>query len=500
MSFNTSRKSRSDAEILTHEAGRGFAPSAAMELLLLVTGSLFSGDTFYERDIHRKERLARLAEPVTQADPEFVAALAVYARQGLGLRSGPSALLAHLFWWGPTALAREVAQGVWLRGDEHLETLAYTQAQGWKLRKALKQAVAERLNTMSPAALLKYRRRGRNVSQKDALILCHPQPKDRDHARVYEYLVRGSQALPEAQAYAQALLEERPTWERILSEQGRTPQAWQQALPHLQGLSLVRNLKNLHGAGLLQDPEARSLLLQKLTRPEEVRRWRLFPYQWLLAIFQLEALSTSLEELPASRALSEVKAALELALEATLPPLPLQGPSLVLVDLSGSMFSNLSQHSEATYALAAASLGAVLYRRTGGRLYGFNHGLIELPYGPEASVARMVRHLLDQGGGGTCLGHALQQSLAGFQGQRVVIFTDEQVHDDAETPLRRWVRAGQGRMAYLVNVAGYAPLAFPEQGVVRVGGFSERLLALLPLLESRDPLAWVRTGAWRALA
>lgn len=500
MSFNTSRKSRSDAEILTHEGGRGFAPSAAMELLLLVTGSLFSGDTFYERDIHRKDRLARLAEPVTQTDPEFVAALAVYARQGLGLRSGPSALLAHLFWWGPTALAREVARGIWLRGDEHLETLAYTQAQGWKLRKALKQAVAERLNTMSPAALLKYRRRGRGVSQKDALILSHPQPKDRDHALVYEYLVRGPQALPEAQAYAQALLEERPTWERILSEQGSTPQAWQKALPHLQGLSLVRNLKNLHEAGLLQDPEARSLLLQKLTRPEEVHRWRLFPYQWLLAIFQLEALSTSLEELPASRALSEVKAALELALEATLPPLPLQGPSLVLVDLSGSMFSNLSQHSEATYALAAASLGAVLYRRTGGRLYGFDNDLIELPYGPEASVAPMVRHLLDQGGGGTCLGHALQQSLAGFQGQRVVVFTDEQVHDDAETPLRRWVRAGQGRMAYLVNVAGYAPLAFPEQGVVRVGGFSERLLALLPLLESHDPLAWVRMGAWRALA
>jgi len=231
VSFNTSRKSRSDAEILTHEAGRGFAPSAAMELLLLVTGSLFSGDTFYERGAQRKERLARLAEPVTQADPEFVAALAVFARQGLGLRSGPSALLAHLFWWGPTALAREVAQEVWLRGDEHLETLAYTQAQGWKLRKALKQAVAERLNTMSPAALLKYRRRGRSVSQKDALILCHPQPKDRDHALVYEYLVRGPQALPEARAYAQVLLEERPTWERILSEQGRTPRPGNRRYP-----------------------------------------------------------------------------------------------------------------------------------------------------------------------------------------------------------------------------------------------------------------------------
>jgi hypothetical protein len=92
---------------------------------------------------------------VTQADPEFVAALAVFTRQGLGLRSGPSALLAHLFWWGPTPLARETAREVWLRGDEHLETLAYTKAQGWKLRKSLKQAIAERLNAMRPQALLK---------------------------------------------------------------------------------------------------------------------------------------------------------------------------------------------------------------------------------------------------------------------------------------------------------------------------------------------------------
>jgi 60 kDa SS-A/Ro ribonucleoprotein len=89
-----------------------------------------------------------------------VASLAQYARQVLGLRSGPSALVAHLFWWGPKEVAKEAAQGVWLRGDEHLETLAYTRAQGWKITKGLKKAVASRLNSMNPGPCSSTKRVG----------------------------------------------------------------------------------------------------------------------------------------------------------------------------------------------------------------------------------------------------------------------------------------------------------------------------------------------------
>ena len=48
----------------------------------------------------------------------------------------------------------------------------------------------------------------------------------------------------------------------------------------------------------------------------------------------------------------------------------------------------------------------------------------------------------------------------------------------------------------MINVAGYAPLAFPERGVVRMGGWSERLLEILSLLEVEDSVAWIRSGAW----
>lgn len=465
----------------THQGGRGFPASPQGELLLLVAGSLFSGDLFYERAAEREARFALLAAEVTQQDPEFVALLATYARQVLGLRSGPSALVAHLFWWGPVEVARGTAQRVWLRGDEHLETLAYTRAQGWRIRKALKRAVAQRLNAMSPQALLKYRQGGRGFRQRDALILCHPKAPDREHALVYEWLVRGRKARPEARALVETLLVERPTWERILSRKGSTPEAWREALPHLSGLALVRNLNNLHRHGLLGDPGVQGWLARRLGDPG-VARWGLFPYQWLQALLQGEELGYP----PA------VLSALEGALEASLPSLPLQGESLVLVDVSGSMYHPLSARSQATYALAAASLGALLYRATGGQLYGFDSHIIPLPYGPDAPLGRMVRHLLEAGGGGTHLGEALRKTLPGFPGRRVVILTDEQVADDAYTPLRRWLGEDPSRVAHVVNMAGYGPLAFPERGVSRVAGFSGRLLELLAVLEAQDPAAHLR--------
>jgi 60 kDa SS-A/Ro ribonucleoprotein len=36
--------------------------------------------------------------------------------------------------------------------------------------------------------------------------------------------------------------------------------------------------------------------------------------------------------------------------------------------------------------------------------------------------------------------------------------------------------------------------------MTRVGGWSERLLEVLALLEARDPVAWIRSGGWQTTA
>jgi 60 kDa SS-A/Ro ribonucleoprotein len=487
MSFNPPKQKQGHHKVATYEGGTGFLSSPETELLLLVAGSLFSGDTYYEEDESRKERFHHLTSKVSQKDPHFVASLAQYARQVLGLRSGPSALVAHLFWWGPKEVAKEAAQGVWLRGDEHLETLAYTKAQGWKITSGLKKAVASRLNSMNPVALLKYQKSGRSFSQRDALIISHPKPQDQNHALVYEWLIRGKKGLPEAQAFVAQVLEERPTWERILSTKGSSRESWLEALPHLKGLSLVRNLSNLHSFNLLKEEEVQEILASKLLSPE-VAKWGIWPYQWLQAISigRKEGWPEPFLHL------------LETALENTLPPLHLEGETLILVDISGSMSNPISSRSQATYALAAVSLGSLLYRRTGGQLVGFNYDIHPVQLPPKAPIARIVEELIPKVWGWTYLGEALEKTLPNFSGRRVVIFTDEQVHDNAYRPLKKWIQEGPNRIAHVVNVAGYPFLAFPENGIVRVGGWSERLLEILTLLETRNPVAWIRNGEWKA--
>jgi hypothetical protein len=49
----------------------GYLVSPETELLLLVAGSLFSGDTFYEGDLSRRERFYELARALSQKDPHL---------------------------------------------------------------------------------------------------------------------------------------------------------------------------------------------------------------------------------------------------------------------------------------------------------------------------------------------------------------------------------------------------------------------------------------------
>ena len=471
-----------EEQMTTHQGGVGYAPSRRGEFLLLVAGSLFSGDTFYESDSERKERFTRLVSEVTREDPAFVASLAVYARQELGLRSGPNALVAHLFWEGPRNLAKHTASQVWLRGDEHLENLAYTKALGWKITNALKDAVAQRLNDMSPWALLKYKAEGRFFSQKDAIAISHPKPKDEEHALVFEYLVR-SKPSRGAEAFVKETLQSRLSWERVLSEKGSNPEAWYTVLPHLDGLALVRNLRNLAKHGLLEDPEVIQTVVDKLSNPERVARWRVPPYGWVLAVKSLEEVGYGPEH-PVIRALGQ-------AMEASGSAVPLTGRTLVMVDASGSMYTPLSKNSDATYILAAASLGAFLAKATDGELYAFSN----IAYRPESyyrgDVLGAVDEIMRWGGGGTYLERALRDTLFSFRGKRVVVITDEQVADNAYEPAFKWLRGDPERVFHVVHVAGYQPLAFPEGRVNRVAGFSDRVLDVLALMEKKDPVAWV---------
>ena len=118
MSWNSKLK---EQMILTnHEGDKAYAMTPELELYTaVVTASL--SDLFYEEE---DERVERIADLIRKVSPEFVARLAVYARNQMHLRSIPMLLLVELakVHNGDSLVARTVEKTV-LRADEIMELL-----------------------------------------------------------------------------------------------------------------------------------------------------------------------------------------------------------------------------------------------------------------------------------------------------------------------------------------------------------------------------------------
>ncbi|MBB6098562.1 hypothetical protein HNR42_001996 [Deinobacterium chartae] len=487
MAFNLARKPR------TLEGGRAFTRPPEEELYLLVAASLFSGDAFYETDADRLARFRSLFARVAarEGGERFLEGLTRYAREVLLLRTTPTMLAAEALLQGLEG-AERMAQSAWVRGDEHLEALAYVQSVGAKRTKRLCRAVAARLNTLTERQALRYAATGKGFSQRDALRLTHPQPASDTQAALFKFLTQGFAALGEDERARLPLISanrmagQAISWEQLLSAEGSTPEVWERAVPLMGYMALLRNLRNLvtKGAGEATLLEA----ARRLSDPEAVAASKQLPYRFYSAYRALP------EGTP-----PELIAALSKAMDHAADRLPpLEGRTLVLVDVSGSMVSPVAARSEVTRLQAACALGALLGRKPGSEVWAFasHHEQVLLPPGTPALIG--TAHLEEtyrRLGGGTYLASALQAALR-RPFDRVVILTDEQAADDAWKVLERYLKRHGHSRAYVVNLAGYAPAATARHPRVHtVGGFSDRLLEWIVALERENVVDRIREYA-----
>jgi 60 kDa SS-A/Ro ribonucleoprotein len=148
----------------------------------------------------------------------------------------------------------------------------------------------------------------------------------------------------------------------------------------------------------------------------------------------------------------------------------LPGRTRLLIDVSGSMFAALSAQSEMTRVEAACGL-AILAREVCDEveIFTFSQDVVKVP--PRRGFALRDAVVSSQPHGSTYLGKAVAE--IDRKGDRLIVFTDEQSHDQVSDP------KGRG---YMVNVASY------QHGVghgawTRVHGFSEAVIAWLAASE-----------------
>ena len=191
MKFNLKAKAKN--LLHNHEGEKAYALSPAMELYAAVVTSSLS-DQFYVKADQKIECLRYL---IAQNKPEFVAKLAVCARQHMHLRSVPLVLAVELakVHAGDQLVGKMLAKIV-KRADEITELLAYYQAANTrsdlkklnKLSKQIQKGLAQAFNSFDEYQFAKYNR-ATEVKLRDALFLVHPKAKDEAQQAIFDKIV-----------------------------------------------------------------------------------------------------------------------------------------------------------------------------------------------------------------------------------------------------------------------------------------------------------------------
>ncbi|MCA1372536.1 MULTISPECIES: TROVE domain-containing protein [Bradyrhizobium] len=427
----------------TREGARAIRFTPEMELKRALMNCLLWEDQFYEDGVAIADRIKALVPKVA---PERVAQLAIEAREVMKLRHAPLLVIREMARneRHRTLVADTLAQVI-QRPDEMTELLAIywadalgpmQQRKRQPVSAQVKKGLARALTKFDAYQLAKWDRDGA-VRIRDVLFLVHAKPKDADQAKVWKQLVDGELASPDTwEVSLSAGKNKRETFERLIAER------------KLGGLALLRNLRLMQNAQVPRESIAGAI--------EAMRTDRILPYRFITAARYAPDFEPELEAAMLKSIKDHVR---------------LPGRTRLLIDVSGSMFATLSAQSEMTRAEAACGL-AILAREICDEveIFTFSNEVVKVP--PRRGFALRDAIINSQPHGGTYLGKAVTE--IDRKGDRLIVFTDEQSHDQVPEPKARGT---------MVNVASY------QHGVghgawTRVNGFSEAVVAWIAASET----------------
>jgi len=428
------RTNRNPAPIRTHEGAVAKRINAEQELRRSVMSCLLWEKTFYEDGESIADRIASL---VPKVDPAKVAEIAIEARTEMNLR--------HVPLWLAVALARTgdlhsgILYNIICRADELTEFLSLYWIDGkCPIAGQVKKGLALAFGKFDAYALAKYNRPNA-IKLRDVLFLCHAKPKDAEQAAAWKQLIDGTLSSPD-------------TWEVGLSGGGDKKETFTRLLKEkkLGGMALLRNLRNMAEAKVDSGLVCESLA--------EMNTSRILPFRFIAA----------------ARHAPQWETAIENALFRSLAEAPrLSGTTVLLVDVSGSMTSPLSDKSDMTRMDAACGV-AICAREMceDVRIYGFSTDCKRVPSRRGFALRDAISKSCEWAS--TYLGGAVKKVNVDGSYDRIIVITDEQSHDDVSNPTDK---------GYVINIASY------QNGIgygawTHIDGFSEAVLKYIVASEA----------------
>jgi len=393
--------------IHTHEGARAQRINPEQQLRRSVMACMLWEKEFYEDG---QTIAARIADIIPHVPPVEVACIAAEARKQMKLRHVPLLItreMARLPRHKP--YVAHTLSRVIERADELAEFVSLYWRDGKQpLSAQVKRGLASAFTKFNAYQLAKYNRDGA-VKLRDVLFLCHAKPKDAAQAETWKKLVDGT-------------LEPPDTWEVALSSGHDKKDTWERMLREnkLGGLALLRNLRNMEQVNVNPWLIAECIASMNTSR--------ILPFRFIAA----------------ARYAPQLEPALEGAMLKCLADKPrLEGTTVILVDVSGSMFYPISEKSDMLRTDAAcgvAMCGRELCESVDVRT--FSNSLVRIP--ARRGFALRDAIVGSQPNSGTYLGEAVRTIGHEVEYDRLIVITDEQSHDPVPAP------KGRG---YMINVA-----------------------------------------------
>lgn len=432
----------------THEGAPAAVIDAEQALRRSILSCMLWEGEFYEDGV---EIAGRIHELVPRVAAERVAALAVEARERMKLRHAPLLLVREMARHAThRGLVAETLGRVIQRADELSEFVAIYWTGGRQpLSAQVKKGLAAAFPKFDEYALAKYDRAGA-VRLRDVLFLSHAKPNDGAQAELWKRLAANELAAPDTWEVALSAVgreagreegadksaEKREVWERLLAER------------KLGALALLRNLRNLHGAGVSEELVLAAIAAMKADR--------VLPFRFVSAAKHAPQWEPELEA-AMFRCLKSVA--------------KLAGKTVLAVDNSPSMYGvPVSSRSELQRVDAACAL-AILLREICEKVtvIAFSTTSTIVPSRRGFALRDAIKATESNG---THIGAAVDRAAKeGYD--RLIVLTDEQSHDQVPAP------RGKG---YMINVAS------ARNGVgygewTHIDGWSEAVVEYIAELE-----------------
>lgn len=423
------------------------APAAPMskfsELQRTVSACFLWEDQFYEDGVSIAKRIGDLCRDLPNDE---VLGLALRLRKVDGLRHAPLMMAAVCAAKrGSDPIVSKAIGKLISRPDEAGELMTLiAEIEGRDITDLGKRTpscalrgIAKAMRKFDGYQMAKYDRDAA-VRLRDVLRIAHPTPKDEEQSAMWGRLLSGE-------------LESPDTWEVALSAGEGKREAFTRLLTtgKMPYLALLRNLRNMEQAGVDRDLVKDAVLARRGAK-------RVLPFRFIAA----------------ARACPSMEPCLDEAMQESVRYLPmLDGETIILVDVSGSMKQALSQRSDMRRIDAAAGL-AVLTNASSARVFTFSDHVVEAPR--RAGMGGIDAIMASQPNRMTYLGQAVSQ-INQKPHDRLIVITDEQSADRVPAPV--------AERAYMINVASSVK-SVNFGAWTGISGFSENVFRFIEAHES----------------